>query len=97
MDDQQFDTFARNLASGTNRRAVLKGLLGLGGVAAAAIELHSASAARRGFSGPALPGFTPTEPPCVNPPSCASGQSCCSGYYCCNGQCIANDLLCGVV
>jgi hypothetical protein len=96
MDDRKFDTITRNWASGTSRRAVLKGFLGLGGIVAAGVELHHAGAARRGFSGPVFPGLTPTEPPCVNPDSCLV-SACCSGFRCCNGQhCIPNDDICEV-
>jgi len=35
MDDRRFDAFAKSLASGTNRRKLLKGLLGFGGIAVA--------------------------------------------------------------
>lgn len=96
MDDRRFDTVVRNLASGTSRRTLLKGILGLGGVAAVGVELHQADAARRGFSGPVFPTEVPTEPPCANPPSCASGQLCCDGFRCCNGDCIPEGDECGV-
>ena len=35
MDDRRFDAFARRLASASNRRQVLRGLLGFGGAMAA--------------------------------------------------------------
>src|SRR6476469_8292058 len=96
MDDRKFDTTARHLATGTSRRALLKGLLGLGGVVAAGIGLHDAEAARRGFSGPVFPTLVPTETPCTNPGSCASGQLCCDGFRCCNGRCIPEADTCDV-
>ena len=34
MEDTRFDTIARQLGSGSSRRSVLKGLFGIGGVAA---------------------------------------------------------------
>jgi hypothetical protein len=96
MDNRRFDTVVRNLAPGASRRALLKGLLGLGGVVAAGVELHQADAARRGFSGPVFPAVVPTEPPCINPDTCVF-DACCAGFFCCNGQeCIPNDAICGV-
>ena len=35
MDDRRFDALVKSVAAGGSRRAVLKGLLGLGGVALA--------------------------------------------------------------
>ena len=46
-----------------SRRALVKGLLGLGGVTAAAAVLHDTDAARRGQPGPATTGPQPTLPP----------------------------------
>ena len=39
MDDKRFDSFTRALATGTNRRKLLLGLLGIGGVAVVGAEL----------------------------------------------------------
>jgi hypothetical protein len=96
MDERKFDTIARTLASGTSRRRMLKGLLGVGGLAVAAAGLQDASAARRGFTGPTFPRPEPTEPPCINPNICAV-SGCCAGFICCNGQeCIPEDAICGI-
>jgi hypothetical protein len=96
MDDRKLDTIARNLASGTSRRGMLKGLLGLGGIAIAGVGAHDARAARRGFTGPSFPHPVPTEPPCINPDTCVF-EGCCAGFICCNGQeCIPEDAICGV-
>jgi hypothetical protein len=96
MDERKFDTIARTLASGTSRRRMLKGLLGVGGMAIAAAGLQDASAARRGFTGPTFPRPEPTEPPCINPNICAV-SGCCAGFICCNGQeCIPQDAICGI-
>jgi hypothetical protein len=96
MDERKFDTIARTLASGTSRRGMLKGLLGVGGIAIAAAGLQDASAARRGFTGPTFPRPEPTEPPCINPNICAV-SGCCAGFICCNGQeCIPEDAICGI-
>jgi hypothetical protein len=86
MDDQRFDSIARKLASSTSRRAALKGLLGIGGVAVAGLAgSGQTDAARRGFSGPSF-SLTPT-PICVaNGNTCpedpADPSQCCSGYCC---------------
>lgn len=77
MDDLRFDRFVRSLAEGQSRRALLKSLVGFGGAAVAGASLADrADAARRGFSGPALPT------PCV--PQC-DGTSC--GSDGCGGTC----------
>ncbi len=48
MDDRRFDALVRQLASGQSRRSVLKGLLGLTGVAlAGSAATESTDAARR--------------------------------------------------
>ena len=97
MDDRRFDAIARNLASGTSRRSLLKGILGLGSLIGGVAQLHNADAARRGFSGPVFPPLVPTEPPCINPGICLL-EECCPGFRCCNGQeCIPDDALCGVM
>ena len=59
MDDRRFDALVKSVAAGTSRRAVLKGLLGLGGVAVAGGALldDDAQAARR-------PTPTPKPPTC---------------------------------
>jgi hypothetical protein len=96
MDERKFDTIARTLASGTSRRKMLKGMLGVGGMAIAAAGLQDANAARRGFTGPTFPRPEPTEPPCINPNVCAV-SGCCAGFICCNGQeCIPEDAICGI-
>lgn len=60
MDDRRFDAFTRGLGQGASRRALLKGLLGIGGVATAGAVLHDAEAARRGYTGPPTFGPSPT-------------------------------------
>ena len=79
MNHRRFDELTRDLASGYSRRAVMRGLLGLGGAAFAGGALAgSADAARRGFSGPKLP----TPPPCTGGlcgdpcDACAENQAC---------------------
>ena len=63
MDDRRFDAFIRALDSGSSRRTVMRGLLGLGvGAATASVASERASAARRGFAGPTFPTPKPTAP-----------------------------------
>jgi hypothetical protein len=86
MDDQRFDSIARELASSSSRRRALKGFLGIGAVTVAGLAGYGhTDAARRGFSGPSLP-LTPT-PVCVAdgntcPADPADPSQCCSGYCC---------------
>src|SRR5262245_7755957 len=86
MDDRRFDSIVKSLASGASRRSVLKGILGLSGVAVAGSALlpEESDAARR----PTNPTPTPVKCPgqqiasgvqCV----CPAGLSKC-GPDCCN-------------
>src|SRR5215211_1549935 len=89
MDDKRFDSITRALASGANRRTVLKGLLGLGGIAAVgsvARDQNPTGAARR----PTNPSPTPVkcpgqQTPCGNTCCCPAtapnkcGPDCCTG------------------
>ncbi len=86
MDDRRFDSLTRSIAVGRNRRDVLKRLLGVGvaAVAVAALPEHATEAARRGFSGPTFPTFTP----CVRD---AQGACCASGVLEPGGFCCANS------
>jgi hypothetical protein len=47
MEDRSFDALTRSLALGSNRRQILKRLLGLGGAALAGTAIHDAEAALR--------------------------------------------------
>ncbi len=107
MDDRQFDSLVRSLASGANRRQILKGLLGLGGAAAVAgTALSDAEAARR-------PTPTPQPPRCpgqqtwdgtacvcpagnttCGPACCPDGQAECCDNACCYGTCYGEELCC---
>ncbi len=90
MDDRRFDTIARALATGHNRRDVLKRLLGVSAGAAglagvAVVTEQPVEAARRGFSGPTFPTWTP----CVrdaNGVCCASGVLEPGGICCTTGR-----------
>lgn len=87
MDDRRFDTISRKLASGASRRVVLRGLLGLGGVAVAAgTELHRADAARRGFSGPPIIRLPVPSTQCSSDYDCGGDIVCCVGTCCTTGQ-----------
>lgn len=61
MDQHRFDDITRTIGRGVSRRALLKSLLGIGGVAATGAMAHDTKAARRGYAGP-LPK-TPTPKP----------------------------------
>ena len=88
MDDREFDTFARSLAFGRTRRGVLKGLLGIGAAALTGGVMfgQGAEAARRGFSGPILPTFTPCRRD-------SQGRCCASGVFEEPGRCCADAFL----
>ena len=90
MDDRRFDAIARGFASGMSRRAMLAGLVGLGGLAAGGIDLQQASAARRGFGGPPiLRGETPKL--CSSDYDCGGDIVCCVGDCCKQGQSCVTD------
>jgi hypothetical protein len=98
MDDRRFDNLARALSRGSSRRSILRGLLGLGGLAAGAAVIADTDAARRGFSGPTLTPLPPlptrTSTPTRTPtPTCAAGEVRCSGG-CCAGACTATGACC---
>ena len=78
MDHRRFDSITKQLGSGSSRRSVLKGLLGVGGIAATGLVIHGQTeAARRGFSGPTFPSLhTPTPTPAPTPTCIANGDPC---------------------
>jgi hypothetical protein len=82
MDDRQFDTLVRTVATRQNRRALIRRGLGVGALLSGAVSAKDAGAARRGFSGPTIPTL------CV--PSC-DGSMCgddgCGGTCSCNESC----------
>lgn len=81
MDDARFDSLTRGLGAAVNRRAALKGLLGLGAASVGIGRLaDGADAARRGYSGPKLP--TPAPDPC----GCGPNTTCIGGV--CFASCI---------
>ena len=84
MDQDRFDSLAKSVTLRSNRRRMLKGLLGLGaGAAVASVALSPAEAARRGFSRPTLPIVTP-------PPMCgAEGSGCARPGDCCSSCCVS--------
>lgn len=108
MDDRRFDALARQLASSGNRRQLLKGMLGLGGVVVAGAAVTSTEAdteaARR-------PTPTPRPPRCptgqfwngsacvcisgtpCGPDCCGAGGVCCDNA-CCYGVCFGEELCC---
>ena len=88
MDDRQFDRLTRAIGSGASRRALLKGLIGAGGVIGLVeIMTGSGDAARRGFTGPTLPD-TPTPPIPTPTAPAAGGCPCPPGWLCVNNGCV---------
>lgn len=107
MDDRRFDSLTRAVASAQNRRTVLKGLLGLGGIAlTGAAVTGSADAARRPTPTPkpvACPGaqhWDGTKCTCDTGtdcgPECCTGSAVCCDGACCNGDCYAEEQCCEV-
>jgi hypothetical protein len=104
MDGHRFDTLVRSLASGTSRRKILKGILGIGAGAAAA--RGSVEAARRPTPMPkpviCPPPKVPSGGECVcpggtstcGPDCCPNGQAECCDNACCYGECFGEELCC---
>jgi hypothetical protein len=105
MDVRRFDALARALGSAGNRRQVLKGLLGIGGLTAAT-SLNGAEAARRPIPTPrpvSCPGeqiwdgdacMCPDGKVTCGPACCAPGVSECCDNACCFGTCYGEELCC---
>lgn len=107
MDDRRFDSLTRALASGKNRRGVLKGFVGLGVAAiAGGVVLDSGTeAARRPEPTPkpvACPGqqirsgnqcICPDELEQCGPDCCPAEAACCDNT-CCYGTCYGEELCC---
>ncbi len=106
MEDGRFDSLVKSLASGSTRRSVLKGLLGLGAAASAGGTLLGADtqAARRPTptpKPPTCPGsqhWDGTQCVCTSGQICGSdccllGSECCDGA-CCFGHCYGEELCC---
>lgn len=108
MDGSRFDQLTRGLGRGGNRRTFLRGLLGVGGVAAAGSSLRGADteAARRPTPTPKpvkCPGmqtWNGTRCACpggsseCGPDCCPNGQAACCDNACCYGQCYGEELCC---
>lgn len=104
MDDQRFDALVRGLAQAGSRRQVLRGLLGLG-VIAAVPAVQSAGAARRPEPTPKpvkCPGqqilvsgacVCPAGKAKCGPDCCPAGAECCDNA-CCYGTCYGEELCC---
>jgi hypothetical protein len=106
MDDRRFDTLTKALASGTSRRTLFKGLLGLGGVAAigGALRDDGVDAARRPTPTPTpvrCPGQqVPVGGVCTCPPAVPEkcGSDCCNpaGIGPVHSECCDNACCFGV-
>jgi hypothetical protein len=83
MDDRRFDSLTRLIGHGASRRTILKGLLGLGGVAVTGTIAPDGTDARTAGTRVSIP-----PPP---PPTCPTGQGTCGGTtsaHCCPyGRC----------
>lgn len=104
MDDRRFDAFTRSLASRSNRRTMVAGLIAAG--AGAMASIGGASAARRPVTvtakAPSCPGvqtWNGTECACpeayerCGPDCCPPEAECCDGA-CCNGTCYDEEVCC---
>lgn len=110
MDDRTFDSLVKSMATGTSRRSLLKGLLGLGGgvVAGGPMLEGDSEAARRPSPTPTpvkCPGNQiPSGGTCICPPAapnkcgpacCATATQCCDNACCSAGtQCVAEEICC---
>jgi hypothetical protein len=106
MDDRRFDALARSLASGSNRRQLLKGLLGIGGAVAASAVAPDVEAARRPTPTPRPVSCPGIQIPCgadcccpaghskCGPDCCPDGQAECCDNACCYGTCHGEELCC---
>lgn len=109
MDDRRFDALTRALGRGGSRRALLKGLLGLGGITAIGAILRNSApveAQRRPTPTPRVPQCPGNQIPCGDGCCCPSGTEecgsaccptnlaqCCDGA-CCYGTCFEGGLCC---
>lgn len=98
MDGNRFDEITRALASRGSRRAVLRGLLGFGGVVAGTGLTGEADARVIGTKptiAPVPPAATTTPAPATTPaPDPCPGQVNCSVDGCCSGSCTARGRCC---
>lgn len=105
MDGRRFDALTRGIAISGNRRSLLKGLLGLGGVVAVGSQADDAEAARRSGRHPRPPRCPGQQTwdgnACVcpsglsqcGPDCCGEGGECCDNA-CCYGTCFGEELCC---
>jgi hypothetical protein len=106
MEDRRFDWLVKSLAIGTNRRSVLKGILGLGGAATVGGTLlqSGTEAASRPTPTPKpvkCPGnqhWDGAKCTCTSGETCGAGccligSECCDGS-CCFGHCYGEELCC---
>lgn len=104
MDDFRFDRLVRSFASGSSRRQVLKGILGLGGGLVAGSTIGEANAARRPTPTPkpvSCPGnqvWSGDACTCVSGdtcgPDCCPAEAQCCDNACCYGTCYGEEWCC---
>ncbi len=101
MDGRRFDSLVRAFASGSSRRSVLKGLLGIGGAAATGSLVADHADARAIATRPTVPPPTtrpPAPPPTTTTTPCPAGQQQCpNSTVCCpTGTCArsGNQAIC---
>ncbi|HET9661027.1 MAG TPA: hypothetical protein VFP05_11905 [Thermomicrobiales bacterium] len=89
MEDRRFDALAKAVAAGTNRRALLKGVLGFAGLSLAGGPLlnDDAQAARRSGPTPTPTSCPGQQVPCDTGCCCPAGLENC-GPACCTGKSI---------
>ncbi len=107
MDDRRFDAVTRVMGRGSSRRTIVRGLLGLTGLASISSILvkEPVDAARRPTPAPRPPGCPGIQTPCndgcccpagtsaCGPDCCPDGAICCD-QACCYGQCYGEELCC---
>jgi hypothetical protein len=108
MDQRRFDQIAWSFAAGSNRRQLLRGLLGLGGAAVVGTVVSGKADAARRLDNPTpapvrCPGrqivvngtcTCPTGFDACGPDCCPQGSAVCCDNACCYGTCYGEELCC---
>jgi hypothetical protein len=107
MDGTRFDNLAKLVGKGASRRTILKGLLGLGGIAITGTVAGDADARTLGTR-PTIPPPPPPPPPTTTTPAPTTttadpcplpafkcGLDCCADeLQCCDGECCPDGTVC---